>query len=218
MKRVIVTGFGGFGDIKINPASLVAEKVANKLNSKFPNLNISYFVIKVSNDEILKFVNAQKNIERTFFLHFGLDDSRDHVVFEKSAKIKSEKLTTKVDLEKFVDKHYISDDAGTFECNYLYYQTLNLTDKVLDAYSLFVHVPTLNSMKLQDQVDFILDRIVPIIFTKIPLEIIASTRKEIRIKEILLDLIQKYKPPIFCKMVEIKEKTMSRSFPYIVVR
>eukprot|EP01095_Lingulamoeba_sp_RSL-Kostka_P003394 TRINITY_DN14382_c0_g1_i1.p1 TRINITY_DN14382_c0_g1~~TRINITY_DN14382_c0_g1_i1.p1 ORF type:complete len:254 (+),score=66.98 TRINITY_DN14382_c0_g1_i1:30-791(+) len=57
--------------------------------------------------------------------------------------------------EEFEDLFETSIDPGRYVCNWIYYSSLTLTDKIDDDYSLFVHVPHQNTVNLDFQYLFV---------------------------------------------------------------
>ena len=79
----------------------------------------------------------------------GMAEKRKHLTVERWGKGKTEKRATRLDLEALVtntvDTH-ISEDAGSFVCNSLYYRLLaHVQTEQPQTYGLFVHVPKLSA-------------------------------------------------------------------------
>ncbi|AFY69900.1 peptidase C15 pyroglutamyl peptidase I [Thalassoporum mexicanum PCC 7367] len=79
----------------------------------------------------------------------GMAESRARLTIEANGKNQAEVLNTNVDLAalvaplSFTD---ISNDAGQFVCNWLYYSVLkHIRDRQLPTKCIFVHVPILDS-------------------------------------------------------------------------
>ena len=83
----------------------------------------------------------------------GMAESRKYLTIESNAVYKDQCLYTSINLPDLVDlltDTTISNDAGKFVCEGLYYQVLNyiqFSQKHIPC--LFVHVPKLNSSNLQ---------------------------------------------------------------------
>jgi pyroglutamyl-peptidase len=77
----------------------------------------------------------------------GMSEQRSQLTLESRAIARHETLTTPFDLDELATglPHVtISDDAGRFVCNYLYYSLLRyIRDQRLSTRCLFVHVPVL---------------------------------------------------------------------------
>ena len=77
----------------------------------------------------------------------GMAEKRKHLTVEQWGKDKDDKRETRLDLKALVtdtvDTH-ISEDAGSFVCNHLYYRLLtHVQTEQIETYGLFVHVPKL---------------------------------------------------------------------------
>ncbi|KAJ5079762.1 hypothetical protein M0811_04075 [Anaeramoeba ignava] len=75
-------------------------------------------------------------------------------------------FNTKFDVEKIVEnlksKEYkiiSSLDPGRFLCNWVYYYSLNFSDKIQNCRSLFVHFPEFDEIGLDDDIRFVSDLI-----------------------------------------------------------
>jgi pyroglutamyl-peptidase len=77
----------------------------------------------------------------------GMAEPRTRLTIESNGKHQAEVLQTKVELAKLVAPlpfTEISDDAGQFVCNWLYYSVLKyIRDRQLATLCIFVHVPIL---------------------------------------------------------------------------
>lgn len=131
---------------------------------------------KILFDEIK--AEADKNPDTMFItIHYGLANSRKMINPEKRAinyihdEYKSQIIEpdypkeyryVKIDTKKIVEnligrgiKTYESDDAGTYLCNYLLYFSLKSFEKIENAYSEFIHIPSLENVSIQKNVEFI---------------------------------------------------------------
>lgn len=79
----------------------------------------------------------------------GMAESRSRLTIESNAWCGSRQLKTTVDLEALIadiPRISISDDAGKFVCEALYYEVLNYLEiRQLPIPCIFVHVPLLNA-------------------------------------------------------------------------
>ncbi len=79
----------------------------------------------------------------------GMAESRSCLSLERQAKAAGQTLRTSIDLSSLMTETTlteISDDAGSFVCNHLYYSVLDFVDKAdWDMVAVFVHVPVLTS-------------------------------------------------------------------------
>jgi pyroglutamyl-peptidase len=91
----------------------------------------------------------------------GMAESREKLTVESSACWESDLLKTAVNLEQLVTDlplTEISDDAGKFVCEALYYRVLkHICDSQIATQCIFVHVPILNADNIDNIVnDFLL--------------------------------------------------------------
>ena len=81
---------------------------------------------------------------------FGMAEKRENLTIESQANSGTEVIKTSVDLSKLVvglDRTEISNDAGKFVCEDLYYSVLKYLDKgCLKSKCIFVHVPILTAV------------------------------------------------------------------------
>ncbi|MGB7086825.1 MAG: peptidase C15 [Phormidesmis sp.] len=79
----------------------------------------------------------------------GMAESRACLSLEQQAKGPHQVLTTAINLPDLLvgtSLTEISDDAGSYVCNHLYYSVLEFIDRAtIDTVSLFIHVPILRS-------------------------------------------------------------------------
>ncbi|MEO1095891.1 MAG: peptidase C15 [Cyanobacteria bacterium J06638_28] len=77
----------------------------------------------------------------------GMAETRTHLTLERYGRFEGEHLATSLDLTQLAAGTYwtdISEDAGDYVCNYLYFRLLAYIQKSnLPTYGLFVHVPLL---------------------------------------------------------------------------
>jgi pyroglutamyl-peptidase len=90
-----------------------------------------------------------KIIHPSVIICCGMAESRAKLTIESNARCAQDCLQTTVDLPKlitYLTNTYISDDAGQFVCEGLYYQILNyLQVNNLTIPCIFVHVPILTA-------------------------------------------------------------------------
>jgi pyroglutamyl-peptidase len=105
-------------------------------------------------------------------VHFGVNSGAQQIHLESTAKNKirdyvqydgkihdegEEELKCKLDLES-VAKHLqgnnhkvsTSDDAGTYLCNYIYYQSANAFSGCDNVIPIFIHIPDLSVCSIED--------------------------------------------------------------------
>lgn len=77
----------------------------------------------------------------------GMAETRTHLTLERYGRLEGQCLTTSLDLPKLAIGTYwtdISEDAGDYVCNYLYFRLLTyIQENNLSTSGLFVHVPLL---------------------------------------------------------------------------
>jgi pyroglutamyl-peptidase len=105
-------------------------------------------------------------------IHFGVHSGSDKIHLERKAKNKikdyrkydceirndgQDELMCKLDLENLADtlrqnNHKIgtSDDAGTYLCNFIYYQSADTFKECENVIPLFIHIPDLNVCSTED--------------------------------------------------------------------
>jgi pyroglutamyl-peptidase len=96
----------------------------------------------------------------------GMAEERTHLNVESQAVLDEKTLETGIDLARLTEglsMTRISDDAGRFVCNTLYYRTLeHLQNRERDRHALFVHVPLLsdaNAPALTEDFTTIIERL-----------------------------------------------------------
>ena len=99
-----------------------------------------------------KVIDKMKQLKPDVVVCCGMAEKRNKLTIESNASSKSECLFTSVDLEK-ISKNLItteiSNDAGKFVCEGLYYEVLNyiqLHNKEIRC--IFIHVPLLDNTNL----------------------------------------------------------------------
>lgn len=160
MKKILITGFEPFDIHDENPS----ERLARDLGKK---LNLDFLVLPVSFARSVSIVEKQlKAINYDFILMLGLAAERSEICLERVALNWIDARIADVDgvspqeesidpggevafisqlpLKKWIDSSemIISNSAGTYVCNYLYYQ---MRQSSLGQNSLFVHVPSIES-------------------------------------------------------------------------
>ena len=163
MSKIVVTYFEPFGGRTTNASkevvSLITDYQTKELPVSWSKIPCLIKEILSNNPDYLFLVGEagsykEITIERTAHNVSGGKDNED--VNRDNAPIISngpDELTTKFDLSKV--NYRISDDAGKYLCNYIYYLTLSYS---LNTKVLFVHLPyienNLNNLK-DDLLDII---------------------------------------------------------------
>ncbi|KAF0697773.1 Aste57867_11566 [Aphanomyces stellatus] len=181
MVKIVVTGFGKFGNIIDNPTTHLAE-----LLKEDPNVH-STTVLEVSAEGVRAamepmWAEAENDEETTVFIHMGVNDGGKQIDLEQFGyniahfPIPDERgwvannetitenedasLETALPLEKLLAhcqeqgcKMSISNDPGRYICNYTYFLSLVHAKKhaAKNQHALFVHFPSFNTMPKEDQ-------------------------------------------------------------------
>lgn len=162
--RVLITSFGPFANFNVNPSNAVMLLLKKQLKSEELLHSIEYETIEVSYSEVDLFLEKIKKKPYDFIIHLGVATNDAMIRMEtrgrnersgadvlgvvpvtREIRKKSADLPTNCSMDliqKFTENHprmvRISDDAGTFLCNYIYYNSL----QVYGARSkvLFIHI------------------------------------------------------------------------------
>ena len=90
-----------------------------------------------------------QKIQPSAIICCGMAESRDKLTIESNARCQDNCIQTSVNLPQLISSlshTFISNDAGQFVCEGLYYQILNyLQDSRLNIPCIFVHVPILTN-------------------------------------------------------------------------
>ncbi len=162
MKKIVLTGFGAFGNNLINPTEAVVKTLSQ-------DPQILPFILPVVYDSCSTILD---NVDAEIYLHLGLAASRSQLTLEKfayntkSAPIpdnagvicSGEKilpsqpdiLQTPFNLEKLINSleqegipSSLSTDPGRYVCNNIYFHSLAKGRKAL-----FVHLPPFEKLPL----------------------------------------------------------------------
>ena len=175
--KFIITGFGPFGSFTVNPASQVAEAVAQNLRKQ--KIEIEFVQILTSIQDVLQFYDTIK--ENVFVIHIGLYDGSEKPQIEtlghnladfsipdvrgnqprRQKIIKSMELRQaipqcfdfKTILDPGLDLNY-STDAGNYICNYCFVQGLQNVGKKISG-TTFIHIPSLQDYSLEKSMSVI---------------------------------------------------------------
>jgi len=167
--RIIITGFGPFGDVVDNPSSRLAEQVAKRVK----NVTV-YSKIQVSMSAVEKLLREDMDREGALLIiHLGVNIGSRVVEFQLEAKniklfnipdadgVSSEgepidplgPNTLSTSLSAFIPSPInssTSHDAGTYICNYLYYRSLQEGFR-----SIFIHIAPFEVLGKDEQCDVI---------------------------------------------------------------
>ena len=176
--KIIITGFGPFGSIKENPASVVAKAVANNMRQR--KIQIQFQQIQTSIQDVLDFYQ-KLNEKDVFVIHIGVYDGSHKPQIETKAhniadfgipdvrgnQPKRQKIIKTLELgavipqcfdfktilPQNIDINY-SDDAGEYICNYCFVHALeNVGKKTVGT--TFIHIPNFNNYPFEKSVEVI---------------------------------------------------------------
>lgn len=180
--KFIITGFTPFGGLSYNPAESTAREASKKLSNQ--GFDVTYTPLNVSIPDVLEFYATTMPITSLFVLHIGCDasaykmkieykghnranfsipDSEGFQPFNKPIDDKyplDHTLTNKIDVPALVNsmptQFDLSNDAGNYICNYIYYTGLGYVgDRTVGC--LFVHVPLYDQVEEETQIQNIVD-------------------------------------------------------------
>jgi pyroglutamyl-peptidase len=86
----------------------------------------------------------------------GMAEQRSQLTIETNGKYQEKILETSIAVESLVETltvTTISHDAGSFVCNHLYYAVLEFIQGDRCKQSIFIHVPILNQLNLENTVN-----------------------------------------------------------------
>lgn len=177
MKKVLLSGFGPFLDIKNNPSELVVQSLAR-------DFHIPFIILPVVFAKAFEILKEKVQIEKPdIILMFGVAATRSTICLERiglnwiesknadtsfntpaTGKIVSNQelaLMSSFNIEKIISEFdfterklvEVSHSAGTYVCNDLYFRMLN--EKQISADKLFVHIPPFEKIELQQQIELL---------------------------------------------------------------
>lgn len=156
MTKVILSGFGPFGTVEHNPSATIAQKA--ELHA---GLDVERYTLPVTPEACDKFLAEILPKQPDFLLCFGVAANQNKVCLEKTARniLKYSEEEKPIDPQGVESIHTslsrleemaaaskkaglpacVSQDAGNYICNYLYYKALMVAPSSTSV--LFVHVP-----------------------------------------------------------------------------
>lgn len=169
MKKILLTGFEPFSDIKNNPSETLVFDLSRRLKFE-KDLHTDVYILPVDYQKAAVYVESLDISQYDFIFQFGVASSRTKISLERVAlnwmessipdnsgrnpspqKITDsgvEALFSSLDLatlSRHLNRQFgsvvdVSFSAGAYLCNYVYYKTLAKAPRCL-----FVHIPlTLN--------------------------------------------------------------------------
>jgi pyroglutamyl-peptidase len=176
--RILVTSFGPFNNFKANPSNQIMERLKQRINLSSHHFTYYEFeTIEVSWSGVSKFIEAKKIEKFDFIIHLGVASNESKIRIEtcgqniQSGKdienispsgheiIKNQSnLNTNISIEilnNFVSQNEyisISNDAGSYLCNYLYYKSLYFLGK--KSLVLFIHTADTQNQPTAPNIDY----------------------------------------------------------------
>lgn len=174
-QKVILTGFGPFGEVKENPTQKLIELLKNEMQNEL----YQFFILPVSYEYGSEWSSKNIDSNTSLVVHFGVAANSKLIRIERTAKnqtgssndidgisgqgkisgLEIETIQTGIDVSGLVDSMCasgleceLSDDAGDYLCNYIFFKSLQVkSDQVL-----FVHVPPEEELPLSKLKEFTL--------------------------------------------------------------
>jgi pyroglutamyl-peptidase len=184
--KLLITAFGPFQEFTKNPSELVIKAwIEQGVVQKNPNFTITFEIIPVSYSSVDEFQEIWKNDHYDLIVHLGVASNETKMRLEVLAQnLKSGKDIDGVEpksipiiqgaqdaktqiqfsilnqlCEKYPSKIRISNDAGTYLCNYIYYQSI--TRAKWGTKVLFIHIADFinnsEAVNLEDQTNMLTD-------------------------------------------------------------
>lgn len=163
--NVLITAFGPFQEFSENPSEMVMKAMmADETIQNIPDLLIGWETITVSYSAVDQCQSRWNNQHYSLIIHMGVASQDSMMRLEVKAQNckagkdvegvephsvpivpDSEDAETRINMailqqlcERYPGKVRISEDAGTYLCNYIYYQSLSRVKP--DTHVLFVHI------------------------------------------------------------------------------
>ena len=180
--RFIITGFGPFGSVKVNPSAQTAEKAAEKLAESGIQCDFKQLVASINSVD--RFYNELPDGSDIFVVHIGVDAASRQMVIERYGRniidfpipdaegaqptatridVKmglDQKIENKINIPELVDQLHgafsVSEDAGSYVCNYSFFKGLSAVGTKVTG-CVFVHVPMFSRVDLEAQTKNIVD-------------------------------------------------------------
>lgn len=179
--RVLITAFGSFPGVELNPSSLLLEELLRKSDSFSFSLEGDF--IETSFNFCSNWLEQTKLDEYDWIIHLGVATTSSLFRLEKYARNQCSPFSpdvngncwenecifpnehscirTEVDVDGLFHSLkqkklpvVVSEDAGDYLCNFLYYNsTLKKIKKKWKAKVLFIHIPDENIIPIGSQLD-----------------------------------------------------------------
>lgn len=179
--KFIITGFGPFGQITSNPSRIIANEVVQQLNNS-KMVEAEFVDLKASINDVEHFYSNLSNSEDVFVLHIGLyagirrlhleykainnaefqipdaeNEQPRNTAIDKSKPLDNQ-LTNTLPVPDLARKNLqfeLSEDCGTYICNYTYYRALQFAGNKTKG-TLFIHCALFQHIPLKTQVDHVI--------------------------------------------------------------
>lgn len=178
-RKCLITGFGPFPGVKINPSELLVKELNRLQPEEFQNFEWQTEILPTQWEASLRCLDLLNDeFNPTVMIHFGVSskavglqlEHRAHNKFstkpdaagcrfsEGNKQLLSRSMvSTKADIETLIDilkdtgiPVYSSNDTGDYICNGLYYHSLELSRKRGGPeLTLFVHIPPIADSIIQ---------------------------------------------------------------------
>jgi pyroglutamyl-peptidase len=146
MNNILCAGFMG----NLNSSKLLLDNLSN--NNKFDCLYLEND-FEISVNQLIERIKGNKY---NYIFSFGQKPVIKSIYIEKIGANGSEKLETKynfIELKNYFEKYYkikISENAGNYLCNNIYYNGLKYINKnKLKAIMVFIHIPNIKNIDIK---------------------------------------------------------------------
>ena len=179
-KTVLITAFEPWGNNNVNASRESINKVVHELWENNLNVKLEKVLLKVTYEAVGEIPNLYDQYKPDLCIHFGmgypgaielekyarneaytyLDDIESLPPLNKCEESGPQLITTRLDLEKicqgFIEKNKdvlikISENAGLYLFEYIYYKSLYTSSTRQNTPVIFVHVPPLEQPYSLDQ-------------------------------------------------------------------
>lgn len=144
-KKILLTSFQTWLPHQVsNSSDDLLSQIQNNCNNKL-NLHFLRNLPVNTNKASQIVINKYQEVKADVIICLGMAESRQFLTIESNACGENKQLFTNINITKLTEQlsfTKISDDAGKFVCEGLYYQILNyLKSNHFPCKALFIHVP-----------------------------------------------------------------------------